>query len=462
MQRTLKTEIELSGIGLHTGLEVKVKFKPAAEDQGIIFLRTDLEEPVKIPADVDLVTDTSRGTTLEIKGIKIGTIEHMMAAAYGMGIDNMTVEVNAPEMPILDGSSRFYVEAFEKAGIVGQSKERTLHKLTAPIVYSDPKKGGEYIALPSETNRFSVMIDYGSKVLDTQNANLNQVEDFAKEIAPCRTFVFLHELEHLIEHNLIKGGDLDNAIVFVNRMVSREELDRLSQFFKKPRVEVMQEGILNNIELHFQNEPARHKLLDVIGDLALVGYKYNAHIIATRPGHASNVEFGRRIKASIRREIKQSEIPTLDLNKKPLYDINDIKKMLPHRPPFLLVDKILEMSETYVVGLKNVTMNEGFFVGHFPDEPVMPAVLQIESMAQCGGILALANTPDPENYVTYFLKIENAKFRQKVVPGDTLVFRLDLISPIRRGLCNMAGKAYVGGQVVMEAEMLAQIVKNKQ
>ncbi len=462
MQRTLKTEIELSGIGLHTGLEVKVKFKPAAEDQGIIFLRTDLEEPVKIPADVDLVTDTSRGTTLEVKGTKIGTIEHMMAAAYGMGIDNMTVEVNAPEMPILDGSSRFYIEAFEKAGIAKQSKERTLHKLTAPIVYSDPKKGVEYIALPSETSRFSVMIDYGSKVLDTQNANLNQVEDFAKEIAPCRTFVFLHELEHLIEHNLIKGGDLDNAIVFVNRMVSREELDRLSQFFKKPRVEVMREGILNNIELHFQNEPARHKLLDVIGDLALVGYKYNAHIIATRPGHASNVEFGRKIKASIRREIKQSEIPTLDLNKKPLYDINDIKKMLPHRPPFLLVDKILEMSATYVVGLKNVTMNEGFFVGHFPDEPVMPAVLQIESMAQCGGILALANTPDPENYVTYFLKIENAKFRQKVVPGDTLVFRLDLISPIRRGLCNMAGKAYVGGQVVMEAEMLAQIVKNKQ
>ncbi len=462
MQRTLKTEIELSGIGLHTGLEVKVKFKPASEDQGIIFLRTDLDEPVRIPADVDLVTDTSRGTTLEVKGTKIGTIEHMMAAAYGMGIDNMTVEVNAPEMPILDGSSRFYVEAFDKAGIAVQSKKRTLHKLTSPIVYSDPKKGVEYIALPSETNRFSVMIDYGSKVLDTQNANLNQVEDFAKEIAPCRTFVFLHELEHLIEHNLIKGGDLDNAIVFVNRMVSREELDRLSQFFNKPRVEVMQEGILNNVELHFQNEPARHKLLDVIGDLALVGYKYNAHIIATRPGHASNVEFGRKIKASIRREIKQSEIPTLDLNKKPLYDINDIKKMLPHRPPFLLVDKILEMSETYVVGLKNVTMNEGFFVGHFPDEPVMPAVLQIESMAQCGGILALANTPDPENYVTYFLKIENAKFRQKVVPGDTLVFRLDLISPIRRGLCNMAGKAYVGGQVVMEAEMLAQIVKNKQ
>ncbi len=461
MQNTLKNEITISGVGLHTGLNVHVNFKPAEVNTGIIFRRVDIDGNPEIPADVDLVVDTSRGTTLEKNNCRIGTIEHMMAATYGLGVDNLIVEVDAPEMPILDGSARYYVEAFEQAGIQAQNKARVYHKLESPIVYSNAESRVEYIAMPSDTSRFSVMIDYGSRVLDTQNATLNSIADFKTEIASCRTFVFLHELEYLIDNNLIKGGDLDNAIVFVNRIISQEELDRLSGFFNKPRVEVLEEGMLNNVDLRFQNEPARHKLLDIIGDLALVGYKYKAHIIATRPGHASNVEFGRKIKSHIRKQIKQNEIPKVDFNKPPLFDINKIKKLLPHRPPFLLVDKVMEMSDNYVIGLKNVTMNEGFFVGHFPDEPVMPGVLQIESMAQCGGIFVLNTVPDPENYVTYFMKIDSVRFRQKVVPGDTIIFRLDLISPIRRGICHMAGKAYVGDRVVMEAEMLAQIVKIK-
>jgi len=315
--------------------------------------------------------------------------------------------------------------------------------------------------IPSKEFKLSVLIDYELKVLNTQFASLSKLENFANEIAPCRTFVFLHELEYLLNNNLIKGGDLNNAIVFVNRVISKEELDRLASLFNKPTVEVLEEGILNNVELYFKNEPARHKLLDVIGDLSLIGKRIKGHIIVSRPGHSSNVEFAKLIKKQIKAETANKNIPVYDINTPPLYDINKIKEILPHRPPFLLVDKILEMSENHVIGLKNVTMNEHFFVGHFPNEPVMPGVLQIEAMAQVGGIMALSSVPDPENYATYFMKIDNVRFRNKVVPGDTIIFRLDLLSPIRRGLCNMKGVAYVGTKIVMEAEMLAQITKVK-
>jgi len=382
-----------------------------------------------------------------------------LAAVFGLGIDNLIIETTGIELPIFDGSSRYWIEIIDKAGIVEQDAEREYYELKENVSFRNPEKKVEIIAIPSTNLRYSVMIDYESKVLDTQHAALDHLDDFRTEIASSRTFVFLHELEYLIHHNLIKGGDLNNAIVFINRLIGQEELDRLSAFFNKPRVEVLKEGILNNIELTHLNEPARHKLLDVVGDLALLGVRIRGHIIATRPGHASNVAFARILREHIRNEKKLAGVPQYDPNTPPLFDINAIKRLLPHRPPFLLVDKILEMNSEHVIGMKNVTMNESFFVGHFPDEPVMPGVLQIEAMAQTGGILILSSVPDPENYITLFMKIDNVRFRHRVVPGDTLIFTLKLLSPIRRGLCHMAGQAFVGDKVVMEAEMLAQIVR---
>lgn len=460
-QKTIAKEVVVSGTGLHTGKRVSLTFKPAPVNFGYKFKRTDIENSPLINADVDLVVDTSRGTSLEYKGIRIGTVEHTLAAVFGLGIDNIQIELDGPETPILDGSSKPYVEALIKAGIVEQNAEKEYFEITSNITYSDPQKKVEMAIIPSKEFKLSVLIDYELKVLNTQFASLSKLENFANEIAPCRTFVFLHELEYLLNNNLIKGGDLNNAIVFVNRVISKEELDRLASLFNKPTVEVLEEGILNNVELYFKNEPARHKLLDVIGDLSLIGKRIKGHIIVSRPGHSSNVEFAKLIKKQIKAETANKNIPVYDINTPPLYDINKIKEILPHRPPFLLVDKILEMSENHVIGLKNVTMNEHFFVGHFPNEPVMPGVLQIEAMAQVGGIMALSSVPDPENYATYFMKIDNVRFRNKVVPGDTIIFRLDLLSPIRRGLCNMKGVAYVGTKIVMEAEMLAQITKVK-
>lgn len=458
-QTTISRDTVIEGIGLHTGAEVKIIFKPAPANTGYYFRRIDLDDQPKIPALAEYVSDTSRGTTLTYKGVTVATVEHVLAALVGLGIDNAEIQINQEETPILDGSSRIYVEELLKSGIAELAEDRVYFELDDIITYSYSARNTEMTIIPDEKRRISVMIDYNTQVLGTQNAELHDYFDFKDEISKCRTFVFLHELEYLLDNNLIKGGDLSNAIVFVNKAVSQEELDRLATLFNKPKVEVLQKGILNNLDLHYANEPARHKLLDVIGDMALIGMPVRGRVIATRPGHSANTAFAKKIREHIKR--KQDLPRKFDINKKPVYDINDIKRMLPHRPPFLLVDKILELTEDGVVGLKSVTMNEPFFVGHFPDEPVMPAVLQIEAMAQTGGIFFMSTVDNPEDYLTYFLKIDNVKLRNKVVPGDVLIFDLKLVSPIRRGLVHMAGKAYVGEKIVMEAEMLAQIAKKE-
>jgi len=458
-QRTLKNPATVSGSGLHTGKVVTLTFKPAPENHGIIFQRTDLEGQPKIEALADFVTETNRGTCLGKNGAKIHTVEHVMAALTGLQIDNCLVEIDGPETPITDGSAKFFTEALQSAGFVDQNAEKEYLVIEEAITYTDPVTKSEFIALPSDHYKVTAMIDFETKVLGTQNAVMEKIEDFATQIAPCRTFVFLHELELLLNHNLIKGGDLSNAIVFVNKSITQAELDKLAKLFDKPSVAVKSEGILNNLELHFPNEPARHKLLDVVGDLALAGKPIRGHIIATRPGHGPNTGFASLLRKKFLIRKSEDIIPKYDPDKPVLFEIKDIMRLLPHRPPFLLIDKILEMSDNHVVGLKSVTMNESFFVGHFPDEPVMPGVLQIEAMAQTGGILVLSTVPDPENYLTFFLKIDDVKFRHKVVPGDTIIFNLNLIAPIRRGLCHMKGIAYVGTKVVMEAVMLAQISK---
>lgn len=460
-QKTLSKSVTISGAGLHTGKEVLITLNPAPENHGFKFRRVDLPDQPVIDADADLVVDTSRGTSIENKGARVSTIEHVLAALTGMDLDNVLIDLNCAETPILDGSSRYYVEAIEKVGISEQNADREYFVVDEVLRYYDEEKRSELLLIPNDSYKVSVMIDYETRVLGTQNAHLENLSDFAQEISNCRTFVFLHELEFLIQHNLIKGGDLSNAIVFVNRLIEPEELDRLATFFNKPHVEVLKEGIINNLELHFTNEPARHKLLDVVGDLSLVGTRIKGHIIASRPGHSSNTHFAKVIKHHIQNKKSQCIPPKYDPNKPPLYDINDIKRLLPHRPPFLLVDRIIRMTETEVIGLKNVSMNEGFFVGHFPEEPVMPGVLIVEAMAQAGGILVLSSFEDPENYITYFLKIDNVKFRQKVVPGDTLIFHLELIAPVRRGICHMRGTAYVGNKITTEAELMAQIVRKQ-
>lgn len=458
-QTTIKGPVTVSGVGLHTGAKVNLTFKPAPENHGYKFQRTDLDGKPVIDADVDNVVDTSRGTTLSQNGAKISTTEHALAALVGTEIDNVLIEVDGPEVPIMDGSSRPYIEAILKAGIQEQNAERVYFELKENLTFEEPSRKVEMLAVPSADYRITVMVDYNSPVLGTQHAQMHLISEFKDEISPCRTFCFLHELEMLVKHNLIKGGDLDNAIVVVDRPVSQQKLDELATLFNKPHVEIKEKGILNNVQLHFQNEPARHKLLDIVGDLALIGMPIKAHILAARPGHAANVEFAKKIKQLIKNEKSKNTVPAFDLYSTPVCDINKIAKHLPHRYPFLLIDKIIELNETRVVGVKNVTMNEWFFQGHFPENPVMPGVLMIEAMAQTGGILVLNTVPDPENYWTYFLRIDQARFKQKVIPGDTLVFDLQLISPIRRGICHMAGKAYVGDKVVMEAEMMAQIVK---
>ncbi|HWY38333.1 MAG TPA: bifunctional UDP-3-O-[3-hydroxymyristoyl] N-acetylglucosamine deacetylase/3-hydroxyacyl-ACP dehydratase [Bacteroidia bacterium] len=458
-QRTIKKAVSLTGVGLHTGKKVTLTFNPAPENHWYKFQRVDLEGNPVIEADADLVVDTSRGTVLEKNGARVHTIEHVLAALRGLEIDNCLIQVDAPEMPIMDGSSIKFVEALEAAEIAEQEALREYFELKENLSYEDPVKRVEMLAVPQETFRVTVMVDYNSDVLGTQHAGMYHLGEFKNEIAKCRTFVFLHELEALLAHNLIKGGDLDNAIVLVDKEVPKEKLDYLRKVFNKQDVEIKGRGVLNNTKLHYYNEPARHKLLDIVGDLALVGRPLKIHVLAARPGHAGNVEFAKKIKELIKKEKRDGSAPRVDLTAKPLYNTQDIMKILPHRQPMLLVDKIMELGPDYVIGVKNVTLNEEFFKGHFPDEPVMPGVLLIESMAQCGGVLVLKTVPDPENYQTYFIKIENVKFKQKVVPGDTLVFSLNLLSPIRRGICHMKGVAFVNNKAVMEAEMMAQIVK---
>lgn len=458
-QHTIKQKVSVTGVGLHTGKKVTLTFNPAPVDHWYKFQRIDVEGQPIIEADADLVVDTSRGTTLEKNGVRVHTTEHVLAALVGLGIDNCLIQVDGPEMPIMDGSSWKFIEALEAAEIIEQDADREYFELTENLTYEDPVKKVEMLAVPQETFRVTVMVDYNSEVLGTQHAGMYHIGEFKEEISKCRTFVFLHELEALLAHNLIKGGDLDNAIVLVEKELPKEKLDHLRKVFNKENVEVKGRGVLNNTKLHFYNEPARHKLLDIVGDLALAGKPMKIHVLAARPGHAGNVAFAKRIKEVMKKQKNERMLPKLDLSAKPLCEVRDIMNILPHRPPFLMVDKIMELTPEYVVGVKNVTINDYWFTGHFPDEPVMPGVLIIEALAQTGGILCLKTVPDPENYQTYFLKIENAKFKQKVVPGDTLVFRMDLVDPIRRGMCHMKGLAYVGNKLVCEADMTAQIVK---
>lgn len=460
-QRTIKNPVSLTGVGLHTGKKVTITFNPAPENHWFKFQRTDLEGQPIIEADADLVVDTSRGTTLEKNGARVHTTEHVLAALMGLEIDNCLIQIDGPEMPIMDGSSIKFIEALEAAEIVEQEAEREYFELRENLTYEDPVKMVEMLAVPQDTFRVTVMVDYNSEVLGTQHASMYHIGEFKTDIARCRTFVFLHELEALLKHDLIKGGDLDNAIVLVDRDIPAETLAYLKKVFNKESVEVKEKGVLNTVKLQFYNEPARHKLLDIVGDLALVGKPMKIHVLAARPGHAGNVAFAKKLKELIKKETSDKFLPKIDMNAPPVYNINDILKILPHRQPMLLIDKIMDISHEHIIGVKNVTMNEEFFKGHFPEAPVMPGVMLIEAMAQCGGVLVLKTVPDPENYLTFFMKIDGVKFRQQVLPGDTVVFSLKLVTPIRRGICHMRGVAYVNNKPVMEAEMMAQIVKVK-
>lgn len=457
-QHTLSKSISISGTGLHTGVLVDMTLTPANPGYGIQFQRTDLPNKPIIKADCDLVTDTSRGTTLQVGDVKISTVEHILAALVGMGVDNLLIEVNGPEIPIIDGSSSPFIEKIEAAGILEQDAAKAWYSIDENIFHYDDEKRVEMVALPALDYQITTLIDFNSPVLGTQHAALKTIKDFKAEIAPCRTFCFLHELETLLENDLIKGGDINNAIVVVDKPVSSEEMSRLAKVFKREKIEVKSEGYLNNLELRFPNEPARHKLLDVVGDLALIGYPIKARIIANRPGHSSNVEFAKKIKQYIKKNKHVKDVPVYNPAETPVFNLEQIEKTLPHRHPFLFIDKIIELTDTMIVGVKNVTFNEWFFPGHFPGNPVMPGVLQIEALAQTGGILCINAMPKGK-YDTYFLKIDNCKFKQMVKPGDTMLLKMELTSPIRRGICEMRGTVYVGGKVATEADLVAQVIK---
>lgn len=457
-QKTLKKNTTIQGKGLHTGGYVTLTLKPAPVDTGFVFERIDLEGHPTIEANALLVSSTERGTVLEKNGVRIQTCEHVLAALVGMDLDNVIMEINGAEPPIMDGSARYFVEAIEKAGIVEQEAEREEFVVRDVISYVNEETGSEITLIPSEEYQVNAMVDFGTKVLGTQNAYMNSIEEFKENISKSRTFSFLHELEMLLEHGLIKGGDLNNAIIYVDKEISEPTMQRLKTAFEKQDVSVNPNGILNNVTLLYSNEAARHKLLDVIGDLALVGTKIRGKVIANKPGHFTNTQFAKKLVKIIANE-KKNNYPKIDLNSEPLMDTTQIMKLLPHRPPMLLVDKVFELSQSHVVATKNVTINEPFFVGHFPGAPVMPGVLQIEAMAQAGGVLILSTVPDPENYLTFFMKIDNVKFKHQVVPGDTIIFKLELISPIRRGICHMQGYGYVNGKLVTEGELMAKIVK---
>ncbi|MEJ2004219.1 MAG: bifunctional UDP-3-O-[3-hydroxymyristoyl] N-acetylglucosamine deacetylase/3-hydroxyacyl-ACP dehydratase [Cyclobacteriaceae bacterium] len=457
-QHTIKKSVTLSGVGLHTGVETNMTFLPAKAGHGIKFQRIDLEGQPTVDADADNVVDLSRGTTIEQSGARVSTVEHTLAALVGLEIDNVLIQLDGPEAPIMDGSSIQFVEVLKAAGTEEQNALRDFYEVRDSIFYRDASRDVEIAALPLDDYRVTVMIDYNSPVLGSQHASLNNISQFEKEIAACRTFCFLHELEMLHKNNLVKGGDLNNAIVVVDRVVEEHELASIAKLFNKPKVEVKKEGILNNVELRYRNEPARHKLLDVMGDLALAGRPIKAQILAARPGHAANVAFAKKLKRAMEKESKQN-VPRYNPNLPPVLDLNQIVNILPHRYPFLLIDKIIHLDEESVAGVKNVTFDEHFFLGHFPGNPVMPGVLQVEAMAQIGGILVLNTVPDPENYWTYFLSIENFRFRKMVLPGDTLVIKCDLLAPIKRGIAKMSGRAYVGNTLVCEGTMTASIVR---
>ncbi len=458
-QKTLRKPVSVSGKGLHTGQLVNLTFQPAPANHGFKFSRVDLEGSPIIPADVNRVMNTDRGTTLKMGEAQISTVEHALSALSGMQVDNVLIEVDGPEVPIMDGSAKLFVDAILEVGLEEQEMDREFFEVTEAISYKDEETGTEIMALPAQQFEATALIDFNSPVLGQQYAALKRMDDFQREIAPSRTFVFLRELEALFDMGLIQGGDLDNAIVIVDRVMSEAEIEELAKKLGRPAVKVEKEGVLNTVALHFQNEPARHKLLDVIGDIALLGAPIKGRIVATKPGHKANVAFTKMLRKHYMEQKKLRGKPKYDPTATPLFNSVQIESWLPHRYPFLLIDKIVELSDTHVVGVKNVTFNEFYFQGHFPNNPIMPGVLQIEAMAQTGGILALSTVEDPGNWDTYFLKIDNAKFKHKVVPGDTVLFKMELIAPIRRGICQMLATAYVGNKIVAEAELTAQIVK---
>ncbi len=459
-QKTLVSEAVFSGVGLHTGKQVTARVLPATADFGIKFKRIDIESQPVINAVAENVVDTSRGTVIGVKDASVSTIEHLLAAMCGLGIDNALVEIDGPEVPIMQGSAKIFYEGLQKAGVTELDADKNYFEVREKISYVEEERGVEIVAYPSDTFSVDVRISYDSPILHNQFATLKSISDFYKEIAGARTFCFFREIEMIAKNNLIKGGSLDNALVFVDHDTTQEEIDRISKLFEKEHVTIQKQGVLSNISLRYENEPARHKLLDVIGDLMLVGMPIKGHIIATIPGHKANTEFAKIIRKIIKSK-RGPQAPNINIYDTPVVDNIGIKKTLPHRYPFQLIDKIMVLTDEEVVGIKTVTGNEPFFVGHFPDEPVMPGVLHLEAMAQCGGILALSTVEDPENYSTYFLGMDNIKFRRKVVPGDVLVFRLRLLTAIRRGIVHMQAQAFVGEQLATEGELMAQIVKTK-